>query len=188
MWTLDRGDSARIEAHEIAAALDGDPHITSVFVVHCETTSGIVNPVDEICSVVKTRGRAIIVDAMSSFGALPLDMAASQMDVMVSSANKCIEGVPGFGYVLCRRDLLEASRGCSHSLSLDLHDQWQNMERTGQFRFTPPTHALVAFARALDEHEAEGGVAGRGRALRPQPGCPGRGHARSWLRDAVGGF
>jgi 2-aminoethylphosphonate-pyruvate transaminase len=160
---LDVGDSTMITASDIAESLEADRDITDVFVVHCETTSGIVNPVHEICAAIKARGVRVIVDAMSSFGALPLDMTASAIDVMVSSANKCIEGVPGFGYVVCRRDLLEASKGRSHSLSLDLFDQWHNMERTEQFRFTPPTHGLVAFAQALDQHAAEGGVAARGK-------------------------
>lgn len=159
---LDRGDVAQVSAHEVAAALDGDAAITDVFFVHCETTSGVVNPVDDICAAVKARGRRVILDSMSAFGALPLSMDAQGIDVMVSSANKCIEGVPGFGYVLCRRDLLQASKGRSHSLSLDLYDQWDNMERTEQFRFTPPTHALVAFAAALDAFVAQGGVAARG--------------------------
>ncbi len=159
---LDKGDTAQFTGADIADALDRDPAVSHVFAVHCETTSGIVNPLEEICAEIKSLGRTIIVDAMSSFGALPIDMEASAIDVLVSSANKCIEGVPGFGYVLCRRDLLEASAGRSHSVSLDLFEQWQNMESSGQFRFTPPTHALVAFATALEEHAREGGVAGRG--------------------------
>jgi 2-aminoethylphosphonate-pyruvate transaminase len=104
----------------------------------------------------------LIVDAMSSFGAIPLDMAELDIDVMISSSNKCIEGVPGFGYVICRRTLLERSQGRSHSLALDLYDQWQAMEKNGQFRFTPPTHTLAAFHQALMEHAAEGGVKARG--------------------------
>ena len=141
--------------------LANDPAVTDVFLVHCETTSGIVNPLADLCAAVKSQGRRLIVDAMSSFGALPIDMAALGIDVLVSSANKCLEGVPGFAYVIAGRELLHQAEGRSHSLSLDLHDQWQAMERTGQFRFTPPTHTLVAFDRALEEHEKEGGVAGR---------------------------
>lgn len=158
---LDKGDCEIVPAADIAKALDEDAAIAQVFVVHCETTSGTVNPLIDICAAIKERGRRVIVDAMSSFGALPLDMERSAIDVMVSSANKCIEGVPGFAYVLCARELLHASEGRSPSLSLDLFDQWQNMERTEQFRFTPPTHALVAFASALDQHEIEGGTAAR---------------------------
>jgi len=160
--TIDKGDSRAPTAGEVERALMADPDIKSVFVVHCETTSGIVNPIEKIAQVVKGQKRTLIVDAMSSFGALPLDMGALGIDVMVSSSNKCIEGVPGFAYVICRRDLLEASAGMYHSLVLDLHDQWQAMEKNGQFRFTPPTHTLVAFHQALKEHAAEGGVAARG--------------------------
>jgi 2-aminoethylphosphonate-pyruvate transaminase len=102
-----------------------------------------------------------MVDAMSSFGALPLNMENTGIDIMVSSSNKCIEGVPGFSYVLCRRDLLEFAVGQCHSAVLDLYDQWRGLEANGQFRFTPPTHALVAFQQALREHAEEGGVEGR---------------------------
>jgi 2-aminoethylphosphonate-pyruvate transaminase len=158
---IDAGDSTPISADETAAALDGDPDIQLVFVVHCETTSGIVNPLSEIAGVVKSRSRLLMVDAMSSFGALPINMTRDGIDVLVSSSNKCIEGVPGFAYVLCRRDLLMASAGRCHSVALDLNAQWTALERTGQFRFTPPTHSLVAFAQALKELAAEGGTEGR---------------------------
>ena len=130
--------------------------------VHCETTSGIINPIEDIVAVCKKMGKTVMVDAMSSFGAVPLDMDASDMDIMVSSSNKCIEGVPGFSYVLVKRDLLKASAGNSHSVVLDLYEQWQSMEANGQFRFTPPTHALVAFHQALKEFKAEGGLRARG--------------------------
>jgi 2-aminoethylphosphonate-pyruvate transaminase len=159
---IDKGDSASPSAEEIAAALDADPHISHVWVIHCETTSGIVNPISDIAKVVKARNRVFMVDAMSSFGALALDMMEG-IDVMVSSSNKCIEGVPGFSYVLVKRDMLEASRGMSHSVVLDLYEQWTGLESNGQFRFTPPTHALVAFHQAMKEHAQEGGVAARGR-------------------------
>jgi 2-aminoethylphosphonate-pyruvate transaminase len=160
--TLDVGDSRAPTPEEVGQKIDADGKIAVVFVVHCETTSGIVNPLPEIAAAVKSRGKLLIVDAMSSYGAIPLDMGELDIDVMVSSSNKCVEGVPGFGYVICRRDLLEASPGRSHSLALDLHDQWQAMEKNGQFRFTPPTHALAAFHQALMEHAAEGGVKARG--------------------------
>ncbi len=159
---IDKGDSAAPTVEEIAAALDADPHISHVWVIHCETTSGIVNPIADIAKAVKARGKVFMVDAMSSFGALPLDMKDG-IDVMVSSSNKCIEGVPGFSYVLVKRQLLEASKGCSHSVVLDLYEQWIGLESNGQFRFTPPTHALVAFHQAMKEHAAEGGVAARGK-------------------------
>ena len=159
---IDKGDSAEPTAGEVAAKLDRDREITHVWIIHCETTSGLINPIAEIAGEVKSRGKVFMVDAMSSFGALPLDMAATGMDVMVSSSNKCIEGVPGFSYVLARRDMLQACKGKCHSVVLDLHEQWRGLEQNGQFRFTPPTHALVAFHQALKEHEQQGGVAGRG--------------------------
>ncbi len=158
---LDKGDYLPPRGEEVAAWLDADPEITDVFLVHCETSSGILNPLAEIAEVVKARGKGLIVDAMSSFGAVPLSVEAVPFDVLVSSANKCLEGVPGFGFVILRRDLLEASAGRAHSLSLDLLEQWRYMERTGQWRFTPPTHVVAAFHTALAEHRAEGGVAGR---------------------------
>ncbi|MFO1120916.1 MAG: 2-aminoethylphosphonate--pyruvate transaminase [Hyphomicrobiales bacterium] len=162
---IDKGDSAAPSADEVAAALDGDAAITHVWVIHCETTSGIVNPIQDMAKAVKSRGRIFMVDAMSSFGALPLDMMDG-MDVMVSSSNKCIEGVPGFSYVLVTRDLLETCKGRCHSVVLDLYEQWKGLEANGQFRFTPPTHALVAFHQALREHAEEGGVAARGARYR----------------------
>lgn len=158
---IDKGDSAAPTPEEVAHALDADPTISHVWVIHCETTSGIVNPIADIARVVKTRGKLCMVDAMSSFGALPLDMKDG-FDVMVSSSNKCIEGVPGFSYVLVKRDMLVASKGMSHSVVLDLYEQWKGLEANGQFRFTPPTHALVAFHQAMKEHQEEGGVAARG--------------------------
>jgi 2-aminoethylphosphonate-pyruvate transaminase len=158
---IDGSDSTPTPVDEVAAALDGDPDIQLVFLVHCETTSGIVNPLIDIARAVKSRGRVLMVDAMSSFGALPIDMAGDKIDVLVSSSNKCIEGVPGFAYAICRRDLLVASAGRCHSVALDLHAQWTALEQTGQFRFTPPTHTLVAFAQALRELADEGGIEGR---------------------------
>jgi 2-aminoethylphosphonate-pyruvate transaminase len=163
---LVKTDEEAPSAEEVAAALDGDPAITHLWLIHCETTSGIVNPVQDIAREAKGRKKVVMVDAMSSFGAIPLDLTASGIDVMVSSSNKCIEGVPGFSYVLCRRALLEGGKGLCHSVVLDLFEQWQGLERTGQFRFTPPTHALVAFRQALKEHALEGGVQGRGARYR----------------------
>jgi 2-aminoethylphosphonate-pyruvate transaminase len=146
---------------EVEAALAADPSITDVAVVHCETTSGIVNPVQAIGRLARRFRCAYIVDAMSSFGAIPLDVRECRIDYLVSSANKCIEGVPGFSFVIARKDCLAAAEGYARSVSLDLRAQWREMETTGQFRFTPPTHALLAFYQALRELEAEGGVAGR---------------------------
>jgi 2-aminoethylphosphonate-pyruvate transaminase len=159
---LDKGDSTAPTADDVEAALNADRAISHVWVIHCETTSGIVNPIEDIARVVEAKECVMMVDAMSSFGALPLDMVKDKIDVMVSSSNKCIEGIPGFSYVILKKELLLASEGQSHSVVLDLYEQWKGLEANGQFRFTPPTHALVAFRQALREHAAEGGVAARG--------------------------
>ncbi len=161
MVKIDKGDSAALAVDEIGARLDEDMTITHVWVIHCETTSGVVNPLVDIAKLVKAKGRMMMVDAMSSFGALALDMRDGH-DVLVSSSNKCIEGVPGFSYVLVKRSMLKASKGRSHSVVLDLYEQWRGLEANGQFRFTPPTHALAAFHQAMQEHQQEGGVAARG--------------------------
>jgi 2-aminoethylphosphonate-pyruvate transaminase len=147
-------------------ALMADPAITHVAVVHCETTTGIINPIDEYGKIVRRHQRQYIVDAMSSFGAYPVDLAACQVDYLVSSSNKCIEGVPGFSFVLARKDRLTATRGYARTLSLDLLAQWEGLETDGQFRFTPPTHVILAFRQALLELEQEGGVAARGARYR----------------------
>ena len=160
--TLDKGDYLPPRGEEVARILEADPAITHVAVVHCETSSGILNPVAEIAKAVSAAGRRLLIDSMSAFGAIPLDMNEIRCDAFVSSANKCIEGVPGFGFIIVRHDVLAAAKGNAHSLSLDLHAQWETMEKTGQWRFTPPTHAVAAFIQALDMHAAEGGVAGRG--------------------------
>jgi 2-aminoethylphosphonate-pyruvate transaminase len=134
-----------------------------VAVVHSETTTGVVNPVEAIGAEVKARGAVLIVDAMSSFGGIPLDVPAAGIDFLISSANKCIEGVPGFGFVIARRALVEAAAGRARTLSLDLAAQLRGLDDNGQFRFTPPTHALLAFHRALVELAEEGGIAARAR-------------------------
>ncbi len=154
-------EDAPIEASAVRSALEADPALTSVAVVHCETTTGLLNPVEEIGRAAAAAGCGFIVDAMSSFGAVPVDFRAAGIDYLVSSANKCIEGVPGFSFVIARTAALLATEGYARSLSLDLLDQWNGLERDGQFRFTPPTHALLAFSQALRELEAEGGVPGR---------------------------
>jgi 2-aminoethylphosphonate-pyruvate transaminase len=159
---IDKGDSTVPTVEEVVTMLDADKSISHVWMAHCETTSGIVNPIEEIGQAVKLHDKVFMVDAMSSFGALPLHMVGQNIDVMVSSSNKCLEGVPGFAYVVVKRDLLEASAGACHSIVLDLFEQWRGLETNGQFRFTPPTHALVAFDQALKEHEQQGGVEGRG--------------------------
>ena len=159
---LDKGDYLPPRGDEVAAILAADPEITHVLAIHCETSSGILNPIEEIAHVTRSAGRKLLIDSMSAFGAIPLHPAELNCAAFVSSANKCIEGVPGFGFVIARKDELEASKGNSHSLSLDVYDQWAVMEKTGQWRFTPPTHAVAAFIEALKVHEAEGGVSARG--------------------------
>ena len=121
---------------EVGAALDADPSITHVIAIHCETSSGILNPVAEISEAVYARGRKLLVDSMSAFGAVDLDVNRIRYEAMVSSANKCIEGVPGFGFVIARKTELEAAKGNCHSLSLDVHAQWANMVKSGQWRYT----------------------------------------------------
>jgi 2-aminoethylphosphonate-pyruvate transaminase len=148
------------------ALLAGDGAVTHVAVVHCETTTGILNPIESIGRVVRKHGKVNIVDAMSSFGAIPMDFEACGIDFLISSANKCVEGVPGFSFVLCRRSVLLACEGYARSLSLDLLGQLKGFEKNGQFRYTPPTHAVLAFRQALEEIEQEGGVAGRGARYR----------------------
>ncbi|MBT5432987.1 MAG: 2-aminoethylphosphonate--pyruvate transaminase [Rhodospirillaceae bacterium] len=159
---IDKGDYMPPRGDEVAAELAADPAISHVVVIHCETSSGILNPVEEIAEVTHAAGRKLLVDSMSAFGALPLDWGSIGYQAMVSSANKCIEGVPGFGFVIAEKSALEEARGRSHSLSLDLYGQWSHMNKTGQWRFTPPTHTVVAFLEALRAHREEGGVAGRG--------------------------
>ncbi|KJH79097.1 MULTISPECIES: 2-aminoethylphosphonate--pyruvate transaminase [unclassified Pseudomonas] len=159
--TLDKGDYLPPQPDEVDALLKSNPDVTHVFLVHCETSSGILNPLREISDVVKAHGKSLIIDAMSTFGAVPVTVKDIAFDVLVSSANKCIEGIPGFGFVIIRRSVLETAKGRANSLSLDLYEQWVYMERTGQWRFTPPTHSVVAFHKALEQHALEGGVHGR---------------------------
>jgi len=163
---LEWAEDQAVDPRRVEAALKGDAVITHVFVVHCETTSGVLNPIAEVSQVVAAAGRRLLVDSMSAFGALPLEAREIPFDAVAASSNKCLEGVPGVGFVICRRAALEASKGNAHSLSLDLHDQWAAMEKNAQWRFTPPTQVLAAFEQALREHEAEGGVAGRGARYR----------------------
>jgi len=154
-------EATPVQAERVRLALANDPAITHVGTVHCETSTGIMNPIAELGCVVNEARRIFIVDAMSSFGGIPIDIPADKIDFLVSSANKCLQGVPGFAFVLARRDLLQAAEGCARSLSLDLLAQWKGLEHDGQFRFTPPTHALLAFWQALEELEEEGGIEAR---------------------------
>lgn len=138
------------------------PEVSHVSVVHCETTTGILNPLDEIATAVKNNGKMLIVDAMSSFGGVPIDMAKLGIDYLISSANKCIQGVPGFGFIIARRKHLERCKGIARSLSLDIYDQWTTMEKGhGKWRFTSPTHVVRAFMQAIIELKEEGGISAR---------------------------
>lgn len=138
-----------------------DKAITHIAAVHCETTSGILNPIQEIADIVARHGRSLIIDAMSTFGAIPLDVREVTCDAIVASSNKCLEGVPGMGYAIIRRAALERCEGNAHSLALDIYDQWRGFEANAQWRFTPPTHVLAAFDQAVAEFEEEGGVPAR---------------------------
>jgi len=144
------------------ATLDADADISHVVVVHCETTSGILNPIKEVSQIVARHQRSLLIDSMSAFGALPLDAAEIEFDAVVASSNKCLEGAPGMGFCVARETAMEKTEGNSPSLVLDLYEQWRAMQKNRQWRFTPPTHVLLAFDQALNEYEAEGGVAGRG--------------------------
>jgi len=159
---LETAEDTPVSAATLDASLEADLAITHVVVVQCETTSGVLNPVEAIAAVTARHHRRLLVDAMSAFGALPLDAARVPYDALVASSNKCLEGVPGVGFAIIRQTALEEARGNAHALSFDLHDQWVAMEKTGQWRFTPPTHVLAALDQALVEHAAEGGTAGRG--------------------------
>ena len=147
---------------QVEQMLVADPEITHVAMVHCETTTGMLNPVEAVGEIVRRLGRVFILDAMSSFGGIPMSMELTGAHYLISSANKCIQGVPGFGFVVADRAMLEATEGWSRSHSLDLFDQWREMETNGgKWRFTSPTHVVSAFARALDELKDEGGIEAR---------------------------
>lgn len=159
---LDCSETELPSVHEVDQLLKKHPEITHVAMVHSETTTGMLNPLEEVANVVKDHERILIIDAMSSFGGIPLDVAKTGIDFLISSANKCIQGVPGFGFVVAKKTLQEECEGRARSLSLDLYDQWQCMEvNHGKWRFTSPTHTVRAFAKALDELDEEGGIASR---------------------------
>ena len=163
---LEVAENQKFTAELVAEYLASRSGFTHVAVVHCETTSGMLNCVEEIGPVVRAANASYIVDAMSSFGAVPIDMVGAHIDFLISSANKCIEGVPGFGFVLANRRALEAAKGNARTLSLDLYDQWAGMEADGHFRFTPPIQTILAFEQALNELDEEGGVRARGERYR----------------------
>jgi 2-aminoethylphosphonate-pyruvate transaminase len=160
--TIEWPEDRVVDPRAVGERLADDADITHVAVVHCETTSGILNPLDAVARTVAEHHRSLIVDAMSTFGALTLDARTTNFDAAVASSNKCLQGVPGVGFALIRQAVLERCEGNAHSLSLDLFAQWRGFVKNGQWRFTPPTQVVAALLRALDEHENEGGVAGRG--------------------------
>ena len=161
LTTFETAEDVPTTAVDVARLLDRDASITHVGLIHCETSTGILNPLPEIAAAVAQRKRSLIVDAMSSFGAVPIDGAAVAFDALVAASGKCIEGPPGMGFVFVRRSALKKCAGRSTSLSLDLHDQWVYMERTMQWRYTPPTHVVVALDAALTQYLEAGGQVAR---------------------------
>jgi len=159
--TLETPEDTPPNLDDLDAALKADDDISHVLVIFCETTSGILNPIDDIARITADNGRRLIIDAMSAFGAVELDARKILYDAMMASSNKCLEGVPGLGYAILRRSALENCQGNAHSLSLDLYEQWTAMEANNQWRFTPPTQVICALDAALKQFEAEGGVEGR---------------------------
>lgn len=154
------------DAAKVKALLEEDPAVTHVGMIHSETTSGILNDIEAVGKVVKEAGKTFIVDGMSSFGGVDIDVKGIGIDFIVSSANKCVQGVPGFSYIICRKDALKKCEGKCGSLSLDLYDQWETMDKDGKWRFTSPTHVVLAFAKALEELKEEGGIPARARRYR----------------------
>ena len=163
---IDVGEDKPATAAMLEGAFKMDPLITHVAQVHCETGTGILNPLPEIAAVCERHGKGLIVDAMSSFGAIDIDVTKHPVEAVIAASGKCIEGAPGMGFVIVRQEVLEKSQGNSHSLAMDLHDQWTYMQKTSQWRFTPPTHVVAAFRAALDQFKAEGGTAARGARYR----------------------
>ena len=163
---LDWAEDEAVDPARVAAALRDDPAVTDVFLVHLETTSGLLNPVEEVAAVVQAAGRRLLLDAMSSLGAIPIDLRRTPVSAVMASANKCLEGVPGLAYVIAETGHLGAMKGNSASTSLDLQAQLAGFEANRQWRFTPPTHVVAALSAALDQLEAEGGVAARGARYR----------------------
>jgi 2-aminoethylphosphonate-pyruvate transaminase len=155
---IDYEERQPVKPADIDAALAKDASISHVALVHCETSTGVLNPLAEVAAVVAKRGKSLLVDAMSSFAALPIE---GQFDALVAASGKCLEGPPGMGFALVKKSALEKCGGNAHSLVLDLHDQWVNMEKTAQWRFTPPTVVVAALHAALEQFVAEGGQPAR---------------------------
>jgi 2-aminoethylphosphonate-pyruvate transaminase len=162
LTTLEYAENAQVQPQDIERALLADRSITHVALVHCETSAGILNPLGEIALIVARQGRGLIVDAMSSFGALEIDARSMPFDAVVAASGKCLEGPPGMGFAVMRRAALERCEGQSHSLAMDLYDQWVYMKKTTQWRFTPPTHVVAAFDAAIEQYLEEGGLSARG--------------------------
>jgi 2-aminoethylphosphonate-pyruvate transaminase len=158
---LPHGEQEPADPARIDAALSEDPSITHVAQVHCETGTGILNPLSEIAAIVANHRRGLIVDAMSSYGAIPIDARTVRFDALIAASGKCLEGVPGMGFVIARRTTMESAVGNSGSLVMDLVDQWQYMQKTGQWRFTPPTHVVAALRAAIDQYQEQGGQPAR---------------------------
>ncbi len=159
--TFETADDVPTTAADVDRLLTQDPSITHVGLIHCETSTGIENPLQAVAAVVARHGKSLVVDAMSSFGALPIDARATPFDALIAASGKCVEGPPGMGFVFVRKAVLARCEGNSTSLALDLYDQWTYMEKTTQWRFTPPTHVVVALDAALDQYVAEGGQPAR---------------------------
>ena len=158
---IDLGEVTAPTAQDLEKILESDPKLTHVAFVHCETTTGMLNPLEELSATVKRHGKTLIVDAMSSFGGIPMDISKLGIDYLVSSSNKCIQGVPGFGFVIAKRDELEKCAENARSLCMDLVGQWREMDKSGKWRYTSPTHVVRAFYQALDELETEGSIEAR---------------------------
>jgi 2-aminoethylphosphonate-pyruvate transaminase len=154
-------ESAQVSAAALDEKLRADKTVTHVVMIHCETGAGVWNPLQEVADVCAKHGKGLIVDAMSSFGALPIDARETRFDALIAASGKCLEGVPGMGFVFIRKAVIDGCAGQSQSLAMDLHDQYTYMERTGQWRFTPPTHVMVALAEAIAQFEEEGGQPAR---------------------------
>lgn len=150
-----------VSAAAVEAALRADPSITHVILIHCETGTGVENPLAAVAAVCEQHGKGLIVDAMSSFAALPIDARTVRFDALVAASGKCLEGVPGMGFVFLRKAILDGCAGNSQSLAMDLHDQHVYMGKTGQWRFTPPTHVVVALSEAITQFVEEGGQVAR---------------------------
>jgi len=162
LTTIDYTEERRVDPADVDRALANDLSITHVALVHCETGTGVLNPLHEIAMVAAKHGRGLIVDAMSSFGAIDIDARQTPFDAVIAASGKCLEGVPGMGFVIVKRSTLEGCEGNCHSLAMDLHDQWVYMQRTTQWRFTPPTHVVAALDEALTQYFEEGGLEARG--------------------------